>query len=121
MHGSHPDQALPSDPRKQGAPDCFMALPGRTCKGTDTYIRSLAGRHQLRAAHHADPQHIASHGAPEWMQTRTTEHALGADAQMGRFFATQQIIDLATEYVRPDLQAFGYPVMQLTNDLELKH
>lgn len=93
-----------------GAPDCFMELPGLSCEETDAYIRSLGQGTRQRAEHRATVQ--APGGLPGWMQTKTTGHAMGADAQLREFFATQEIIDLATEYVQRDLEAFGYPKMQ---------
>eukprot|EP00873_Tetraselmis_striata_P006959 jgi/Tetstr1/427223/TSEL_017411.t1 len=35
----------------------------------------------------------------------------GSEDRMKEFYATQEVVDLATRYVRPDLDMFGYPVM----------
>mmetsp|Transcript_26421 Transcript_26421/g.66426 ORF Transcript_26421/g.66426 Transcript_26421/m.66426 type:complete len:381 (+) Transcript_26421:414-1556(+) len=101
---------------KLGVPECFMELPGLTCKETDEYIRSLGAGPRLPPKQ-TGRNHVAAGGLLNPMSAQSAEvkkalHATGSAARMKELYATQEAVDLATRYLRPDLEAFGYPVME---------
>lgn len=92
---------------KHDVPDCFLELPGMTCEETDAYIRKLG---DYTGSH---PSHRAASREAQWMNELTTTHAAGTSSKMQTYYATWEIVDIVTAYVRPDLIAFSYPVMEL--------
>eukprot|EP00873_Tetraselmis_striata_P045662 jgi/Tetstr1/465926/TSEL_010540.t1 len=101
---------------KLGVPECFMELPGLTCKETDEYIRSLGAGPRLPPKQ-TGRNHVAARGPLNPMRAQSAEvkkalHATGSAGRMKELYATQEAVDLATRYLRPDLEAFGYPVME---------
>eukprot|EP00873_Tetraselmis_striata_P043109 jgi/Tetstr1/463373/TSEL_008295.t1 len=101
---------------KLGVPECFMELPGLTCQETDKYIRSLGAGPRLPPKQ-TGRNHVAAGGLLNPMSAQSAEvkkalHATGSAARMKELYATQEAVDLATRYLRPDLEAFGYPVME---------
>mmetsp|Transcript_42212 Transcript_42212/g.109474 ORF Transcript_42212/g.109474 Transcript_42212/m.109474 type:complete len:395 (+) Transcript_42212:98-1282(+) len=94
-------------------PDCFMELPGLSCQETDAHIRSLNRGPQPPPTPRRLP-HPHMRGEQAHVHSDEALHALhatGSEDRMKEFYATQEVVDLATRYVRPDLDMFGYPVM----------
>ena len=48
---------------------------------------------------------------PSWMKGSTTHHTVGADSQISKFYNSAKTVMLATEFMGPDLEAFGYEEM----------
>ena len=49
---------------------------------------------------------------PSWMARSTTQHTVGADSQISKFYNSAKTVRLATEFMGPDLDAFGYEEMK---------
>uniref|UniRef100_A0A7S1X3R6 Uncharacterized protein n=1 Tax=Tetraselmis chuii TaxID=63592 RepID=A0A7S1X3R6_9CHLO len=110
-HDSHPD--LP-----RGTPDCFYPLPGKSCDLTDLIIEHHSEfaadvRPPLSGGQAGHRTNSLPGGSTQqaWMVSATSSHAHSADTHMQAFYNTQDVVDLATEFLRADLERFGYPEM----------
>jgi len=101
----------------EGTPDCFFPLPGKSCELTDLVI---AHHSESAAANHARGAHskhsLLPGGAAQqaWMTAKTSKHAHNADTQLQKYYNTMEVVELATEFVKEDLEQFGYPEMRWT-------
>lgn len=107
------------DVQPEGTPNCFYPLPGKTCELTDLVI---ARRSDMPAkatrSHCARTQNgpiSSAEGMQEWMTRATSKHSHNADTHIQEFYNSKEVVQLATEFLREDLERFGYPKMRWNN------
>eukprot|EP00193_Tetraselmis_chui_P005677 CAMPEP_0177762688 /NCGR_PEP_ID=MMETSP0491_2-20121128/6477_1 /TAXON_ID=63592 /ORGANISM="Tetraselmis chuii, Strain PLY429" /LENGTH=181 /DNA_ID=CAMNT_0019278757 /DNA_START=687 /DNA_END=1232 /DNA_ORIENTATION=- len=107
-------------------PDCFYPLPGTTCAETTRLLhnrsprsRMLGSLHLSALHHHDDPlySHHGHGGAQAWMNAQNSEHSRGADLRLLEYYNTQEVVDLATQFLHADLKAFEYPEMSISHSI----
>lgn len=92
-----------------GTPECFYTLPGTTCEETSAIIK------QGSAAAGAAARAASSPDAMPWLATANTEHAQSAELHVAKYYSTQEVIDMAAEYLKGDLEVLGYPKLKLSS------
>lgn len=99
----------------QGRGDCFFKLPGHDCASMATLISQHMGNvsNGLRPE---VPHDVGAGGTPDFMLQGNTGHAQSASRKVREYYSTQEVIDDATEYLREDLDMFGYPALRLDAD-----
>eukprot|EP00873_Tetraselmis_striata_P015174 jgi/Tetstr1/435438/TSEL_024344.t1 len=103
----------------EGTPPCFYPLPGKTCDLTDLIIEHhSASVEALReyGAHSPRASIPSREEKPAWMTAATSHHAHNADAQVMAYYNNEEVVKLATEFLREDLERFGYRKMRWNED-----
>lgn len=103
----------------QGKADCFFKLPGHDCASMAALIAKHM--HSVRSGQFSTTAARSFPGAAgklgealEFMQAKYTHgHGELASMKVKEYYSTQEVIDDATEYLRDDLQMFGYPELRL--------
>jgi hypothetical protein len=49
------------------------------------------------------------------MNTHNSKHSHGADLHLLEYYTTQEVVDLATEFLQADLTAFEYPELDISS------
>jgi hypothetical protein len=80
----------------------------------------MLGSLHLSALHHQDDPRHSHHGhggAQAWMNAQNSEHSRGADLRLLEYYNTQEVVDLATQFLHADLKAFEYPEMSISHSI----
>ena len=97
-------------------PDCFYPLPDKTCELTDLIIEHHIEFFPVTRTHHAHMKHVSAsnfeHESKQaFLESATSEHSHSAEKHIQEFYNTKEVLELATEYLREDLEQFEYPEM----------
>ena len=94
-------------------PPCFYKLANFTCAQTSRVVNESGGDE-----YHKYMTTVLGGGfKPSWITGSTTQHAVGADSQVSKFYNSAKTVSLATEFIGPDLDAFGYEEMKRPPEL----
>lgn len=96
---------------KQGD-ECFMKLPGKSCNETSAYLKGRASGSTCRVSQ------TNSGMEPSWMTSKTSSHAAQTKSSMLTYYSNPEVIAMATNYLMPDLQAFGYDFMHASDPIK---
>ena len=96
--------------------DCFYPLPDKTCELTDLIIEHhsefLAATRKYHAhMKHGSASNFEHESRQTFLESATTKHSHSADKHIQEYYNTKEVLELATEYLREDLEQFEYAEM----------